>query len=189
MTTNPAEMLSPQRAYVYLAPVGTAAPEDVATALTASWINVGLTTPDSLSFSTEPEFEEVRSHQSDYETRRIQSTDSAALAVDLQQWNSHNVKAAFGGGEVTETTTGSGVFKYVPPAIGAREEKACIIQIEDGTKKYRWVFPRTLQVEGVELELTKGQGTNLALRMAVLGGDGTPPFYLLTNDEAFDPAP
>jgi hypothetical protein len=185
MTTNSSEILSPQRAYVYLGPVGTAAPADVDSELDPALVNVGLTSPDSLSVSTEPEFEEVRSHQSDYETRRIQSTDSAAVAVDLQQWNGHNLKAAMGGGSIVETSVGSGQYKYTPPRIGDRVEKMCVIEVIDGLKKYRWVFPRTLQIEGGELEMQKGQNTNLPLRMAVLGGDTTDPWYLLSNDPAF----
>lgn len=177
------EIFSAQRANIYLGEVGVAAPTDVETALDPGWVHVGLTSPDSLSISTEPEFEEVRSHQSDYETRRIQSTDSAAVGVDLQQWNSENFKSVFGGGEVTEVT--SGVYKYTPPAIGARTEKAALIEVIDGTKTYRWVFPRTMQIEGVELELQKGQNANLALRLAVLGGDGVDPWYLLTDDPSF----
>ena len=189
MSTDPDQILSAQRAYIYLAEVGTAAPVDVTAAPAAAWVNVGLTTPDSLSFSTEPQFETVQSHQSDYETRRIQSSDSAALAVDLQQWNAENLKAVFGGGTITEATPGSGVFKYVPPAIGTRKEKACMVEIVDGTRKYRWIYPRTLQVEGVQLELHKGSSTNLALRLAVLGGDDTDAWYVLSNDDSLDPTP
>lgn len=186
---DPDQILSAQRAYVYLAEVGTPAPADVTTAPAAAWINVGLTTPDSLSFSTEPQFETVQSHQSDYETRRIQSSESAALAVDLQQWNGTNLKSVFGGGTITEVVPASGTFKYVPPAIGTRKEKACMVEIVDGARKYRWIFPRTLQVEGVQLELHKGQNTNLALRLAVLGGDDTDAWYVLSNDESLQVTP
>lgn len=188
VTTNPAQMVSAQRAYIYLAPVGTAAPVDVTADLASPWKNVGLTTPDSLAFSTSPEFETIQSHQSDYETRRIQSTDSATLKVDLQQWNTDNFQAVYGGGDVAETSTGSGVYKFTPPKLGARTEKACVVEIIDGTKKYRWVYPRTLQVEGVELALQKGQGANLTLSLAILGGDDTDAWYLLSNDAAFAPA-
>lgn len=185
MTVNSQEIITPARAYVSLADVGVVAPIDAVVAPGVGWIGVGLTTPDSLSISTEPEFEEIQSHQSDYPTRRIQTTDSAAIAVDLQQWNAENLKAAYGGGTVTEVSPGPPpAYKFTPPKLGDRQEKAALIDVVDGTRRYRWVFPRVMQTEGVELELAKGQESRLALRLAVLGGDATEPWYMLSNDPA-----
>lgn len=189
MTINAQEILVPARAYVYLNDVGGVAPATSVEALDPTWINVGLTTPDSLSFSTEPEFEEVVSHQSDFPTRRMQTSESAAVAVDLQQWNAGNLVAAFGGGQVTQPdpTNTPEEYKFVPPALGGRQEKSAIIEVIDGTRNYRWVFPRVMQVEGVENELQKGQESRLPLRLAVLGDDGGEPWYLLSNDPAMAP--
>lgn len=187
MTINAQEILTPARAYVYLADVGVAAPVDSVVAPGTGWLSVGLTTPDSLSISTEPEFEEIQSHQSDYPTRRIQTTDSAAIAVDLQQWNENNLVSAYGGGAVTQPdpVASPANYKFTPPSLGGRQEKAALIDVIDGTRNYRWVFPRVMQVEGIELELSKGAESRLALRLAVLGGDATAPWYMLTNDAAF----
>lgn len=181
-TTNPNAIFIAGRAYMYLAPVGTTQPTDVATALAASWVPVGLFTGDSLSFSTEPQFEEVTSHQSDYPVRRFQTGDSATVSVDLQEWNSRNLISVFGGGSVT--SEGAGLYKYTAPTLGARTEVAVVIEAIDGTKKYRWGFPRCLQIEGVDLSLNKTQEARLPLRLAVLGGDAEAPFYFLTNDPA-----
>ncbi|MEQ7008467.1 hypothetical protein ABN028_20035 [Actinopolymorpha sp. B17G11] len=187
MTITPSEIVVPSRTYVYLAAVGSTAPADATTALAAPWVNVGLTTPDSLAFNTEPEFEEVTSAQSDYPTRRFQTSDAAAIECDLQQWNAANFQSVYGGGEIT-TITGPPInYKFTPPKVGDRTEKAAVIEVIDGAKHYRFVFPRAMQVEGVELELQKAQEGRLALRLAVLGGDGTDPWYLLTDDEAFNP--
>lgn len=192
---NSTQILVPSRAYVHVAPVGTPAPADETIALDPIWFNVGLTTPDSLSFSTEPEFEQVNTHQSDYPARRMQTSDSAAVSVDLIQWNKDNVTNAFGGGTVTQVKAATGTagqagyvpatYKFVPPVLGSRPEKSCIIEVIDGTKRYRWVFPRVQQVEGVSSELNKGSESRLPLRFAVLGDDTGAPFYLLTNDPAF----
>lgn len=173
------------RAYMYLATVGATAPADVSTAMSASWRPVGLFTPDSLSFSTEPQFEEVSSHQSDFPVRRFQTGDSATVSVDLQEWNEDNLVAVFGGGSVTQVS--AGLYKYEAPQLGARSEVAVVIEAVDGSKKYRWVFPRCLQVEGVDISLNKTQEARLPLRLAVLGGDATAPFYFLTNDPAVNP--
>ena len=56
-------------------------------ALDAAWVNVGHTTPDSLAFATEPEFEDVQSAQSDYPIRRFQTSESGSVSVDLLEWS------------------------------------------------------------------------------------------------------
>lgn len=187
MTINPAEIVVPGRTYVYLAPVGSTVPTDPVTAPTAPWVNVGLTTPDSLAFNTEPEFEEVQSAQSDYPTRRFQTSDAAAIEVDLQQWNAHNFMAVYGGGTITEVAGPPVHYKFTPPKVGERQETAGIVDVIDGTKHYRFVFPRCMQIEGVENQLQRTQEGRLPLRLAVLGGDETDPWYLLTDDPAFAP--
>jgi hypothetical protein len=181
------ELVVPGRTYVYLGNVGAVAPLDVTTPMSATaWANVGNTTADSLAFSTEPEFEELQSAQSDFPVRRFQTTDSATVAVDLMQWSATNFRAAFGGGTVTTTGTAPNIsYRFTPPRLGARKELACVIEVIDGDKRYRYVFPRTQQSEGVEMQLQKGAGSNLALRLGVVGGDAIDPWYLLTNDVAF----
>lgn len=182
--------LVPSRTHVYLAATGSTEPATSVDALDVAFKSVGNTTPDSLSFSTEPEFEEVQSAQSDFPIRRFQTSESGTISVDLLDWNDDNFIAVYGGGTVTEPdpTTNPGEFKFVPPALGGRQEKAAVVEIIDGTKHYRYVFPRTMQVEGVETELNKSSAASLPLRLAILGDDGVDPWYLLTDDPAFDPA-
>ena len=186
-TTDPTRILVPSRAYVYLGEVGTTAPADVTTALDPGFIHVGLTDPESLNLTTEPEFEEVLSHQSDYPVRKFQTSDAATLGVNLQEWSGRNFKSVFGGGAVTQVS--AGVYKYVPPTIGNRQEVAGVVEVRDGIKVYRWVLPRCFQEEGVELELQKTANSNLPLALSILGGDAVDPWYILTNDPAFTPDP
>ena len=185
------QILNPARARVYFNDVGGTAPTTSTEALDPTWINVGLTTPDSLSFTTEPEFQPINSHQSDYEVARIQTGDSAAVSVDLQEWNTDNLVFVFGGGTVTEPdeTTSPGEYKFTPPKLGARQEKSAIVEVINGTKTYRWVFPRVMQIEGVSSEFQKGQEARLPLRLAVLGDDASDPWYMLTNDANFQVTP
>lgn len=189
--TNSTEIMVPSRTRVWLAPVGTVVPVDCVTAPGTGWFDVGYTPEDSLTFATEPSFQEVRSAQSDYATRRFQVSDAASISVDLQQWNLQNMKAANGGGTVTEVTpaTTPATFKYVPPKVGERTELAALIDVEDGEKLYRYVCVRVFQNEGVQSQLHKGANSTLPLRLQVLGADAGDSFYLLTNDPAFDPGP
>jgi hypothetical protein len=187
MATNSARIVVAQGAHVYIAPTGTSAPASEVASPASAWVEVGLFTPDSLSFTSDPTFAEVNSHQSNYPTRRMQETDSATISVDLQEWSGANFQTVYGGGTLTTVTAGH--FKFAPPAIGARSEVSVLVDIQDGSKHYRYVIPRALQVEGVTQELQRGQEARLPLSLAVLGGDTGDPWYLLTDDTAFTPAP
>ncbi|MFE9993535.1 phage tail tube protein [Streptomyces avermitilis] len=189
-TTNNNEILIPQLSRMWLAPIGTVAPADATLTMPAGWYTVGLFTEDSLKFNSEPNFEQVRSAQSSYPTRTFQTTDAATVEVDLQQWSGRNFRAVYGGGSITAVTpSGGGAkhFKFAPPRIGGRTEIAACIEVIDGGKHYRYVIPRTMQMEGVSKELAKTKESVLPLRLAVQGGDETDAWYVLTDDPAFQP--
>jgi hypothetical protein len=188
MAGNSAQITIAQMARVYLAPVGTAAPADSTAVMATPWRDVGYFTPDSLQFATDPSFQEVKSHQSNYSTRRFQDADAASVQVDLQQWNGENFRAVFGGGTITPIVGTPTQYRFAPPSIGAREQVACIIEIIDGTKHYRRVIPACQQVEGVQQDMQKGQESILPLRLSVIGSDLGDPWYDLTDDPAFAPA-
>lgn len=164
-------------------------------AMPDDWREVGLFTADSLGWTTDPTFEEVRSHQSNYATRTFQTEDAASAEVDLQEWSGENFKAVYGGGTVTEVAAAPAAtpptilhWKFVPPKIGGRTNVAACIEIIDGLKHYRRIVPVCQQNEGVSQTFEKGSESTLPLRLKVLGSDIGDPFYDLTDDDAFDPA-
>jgi hypothetical protein len=191
MATNPSNITIAQVARVWLAAVGTAAPADSTTAMGVGWRDVGLFTPDSLSWASDLTMEEVRSHQSNYPTRRFQTEESATIEVDLQEWSGANFIAVYGGGTVEEITPAltPPQFKFTPPAVGGRETVAAVVELIDGTKHYRRIVPRAQQVEGVAQTYQRTSESLLPLRLSVLGSDVAAPFYDVTDDPSFDPAP
>ncbi|MFK0290734.1 hypothetical protein ACIQU6_09680 [Streptomyces sp. NPDC090442] len=188
-TANSNEIVVPSLTRVWLAQVGTTAPADATSAMPADWHAVGLTTEDSLKFNQEPSFEQVRSAQSSYPTRTFQTQDAATIEVDLQQWSGTNFVAVYGGGEITEVTAKDSKthYRFTPPRIGSRSEIAGCIEVIDGGKSYRFVVPRSMQMEGVNTELAKAKEAVLPLRLAVQGGDDTDAWYVITNDPSFAP--
>jgi hypothetical protein len=188
------EIVIAQMARVYLAPVGTPAPAGPAIVMPAAWREVGLFTPDSLAFATDPTFEEVASHQSLHATRRFQTADAASLSVDLQQWNGENFKAVYGGGTLETIAAVVGPpaipmhYRFSPPAIGGRTEVAAVVEIVDGLKHYRRIVPRCQQNEGVEQAFARTAESTLPLRLSVLGSDVGDPWYDLSDDPSFAPA-
>ncbi|MFD0353011.1 hypothetical protein ACFVHW_04565 [Streptomyces sp. NPDC127110] len=188
--TNSTQIVVPARTRIWLAPVGTVAPADATVAMPTGWYSVGLTTEDSLKFNEEPQFETVKSAQADFPSRTFQTSDSATIEVDLQQWNSTNFKAVFGGGTITEITPAGGAagskhYRFTPPRIGGRSEVATCIEVIDGPKVYRYIIPRAMQMEGVQTDLQKAKEAVLPLRLAVQGADDGDSWYLITNDPAF----
>ncbi len=194
MATDANKIVVAQMARVWLAPIGTAAPAGPAVVMPTGWREVGLFTPDSLSWSTDPSFEEVRSHQSNYPTRRFQTEDAASVSVDLQEWSAPNFIAVYGGGSVTSVAAVTGPpaipahYKFSPPGVGGRSGVAACIEIKDGLKNYRRMVPKCEQTEGVEQTFEKTSESTLPLRLAVLGSDVGDPWYDLTDDPAFAPA-
>jgi hypothetical protein len=189
MAGNKAQITVAQMARVFLAPVGTVAPADSTVVMPTGWRDVGYFTPDSLHFATDPSFEEVRSHQSNYPTRRFQTEDAATCEVDLQQWNGQNFMAVYGGGTITTITGTPSQYRFAPPAIGARTQVSAVIEIIDGAKHYRRVIPSCEQVEGVDQTFEKTSESILPLRLSVIGSDLGDPWYDLTDDPAFAPVP
>mgnify|MGYP001221570427 FL=1 len=184
---NASNIFVAQMARVWLAPVGTSAPTGPTGVMPDGWREVGLFTPDSLSWATDPSFEEVRSHQSNFPTRRFQTEDAATAEVDLQEWTADNFKAVYGGGTVSQVS--AGVFRDAPPAIGGRSEVAACIELIDGPRAYRRMVPRCEQAEGVEQTFERTSESTLPLRLSILGSDIGDPWYDLTNDPAFAPEP
>lgn len=181
-----------QMARVWIAPVGTAAPDGPSITMPTGWFDVGFFTPDSLQFTTAPAFNAVQSHQSAYRTRSIQTEDAATIQVNLQEWSAANFKTVYGGGQITEITPSGGgtpYFKFTPPSLGGRGQVAACVEISDGATYFRRIVPRSEQVEGVTIQLQKTQEATLPLRLTVLGSDVAAPWYDLTNSAAFDPTP
>ncbi|GAA2411813.1 hypothetical protein GCM10010404_82170 [Nonomuraea africana] len=182
----------PQQARLWLAPVGTTAPDGPAPTMPDGWYDVGLFTPDSYNWKTDPKFEETRAHQSNYAVRRWQTEDAATIEVNLLEWTLSSFRAVYGGGTIEKVTPsggGAAYYKFTPPSIGGRTEVAACIELADGTRKLRRMVPRAQQVEGVEQSFEKTSASTLPLRMSVLGGDIGAPYYDMMNGEwaAFAP--
>jgi hypothetical protein len=190
VAANNANIMVPGMARLYLAPVGTVAPIDATVALAATWRDVGYFTPDSLELTDNPDFNEVRSHQSNFPTRRFQVAETGSLNVDLQEWSSSNFIAVYGGGTITTIAGTPTQYKFTPPAIGGRTAVAAIAELIDGTKSYRVVVPNCQMTEAVRHQFNKTAASILPLRLAINGSDVAPPWYLYAaGDAAFAPVP
>lgn len=175
----------PGTATFWLGPVGTTQPADETAAPGTGWKDAGLTSEDGTSFAGNPTFGEIRSHQSAYATRVFKSTDSATLAVVLQDFKVSNLIAALGGGTATVTTAGH--YKYVPPNGTSSTPTAAMFDFSD-TYAYRLIIPKCRVRSGVNIPLNRTAAATLPLNLEVEGAENTDAWILLTDDPLFDPA-
>jgi hypothetical protein len=171
---------------VYVAPVGTTLPSTPTSSLDSAFVDLGYTSEDGVTLNFAKNSEDINVWQSAFPVRKIGTGFEASAAFTLRQWNAETISLAFGGGTVAETSTG--VYTYTPPDVSEMDERAAVIEWQDGTKSYRWVIARCTVSEGVETNLVRTGAADLPIALAVLGDDAGDPWYLVTDDPSFEPA-
>lgn len=170
---------------VWVAPVGTAAPADESAVPGAGWVDLGYTSEDGATVTDSKTLEVIPVWQLFYPARRMVTARDFTVGFALRQWNGDTVKLGFGGGEITEPTANH--FKYTPPDPSEVDDRAFMLDWADDTKNYRLVVPRAVTGESVETNIVRSAAADLPITMGVIGSDGVTPWYLLTDDPAFDP--
>lgn len=160
-------------------------PTDIDAALSGDFLELGAITEDGSRLRSNTSWKTFGAWHTRFPFRKVRETREATAAFVLRQWNRENFILANGGGTVTTTANG---FKYTPPDESAPEDlRALIISWEDGDKHYRVVFPRGMVSEGFEVDLTLTDLSNIPITFeAQPEDDGDEPWYLLTDDPAFD---
>lgn len=186
MPTDVDEVVVAGDASVYVAPVGTTGPTDIATALNAAFIDLGFTSEDGIEMTPGVEINEIRAHQALYPVRRVVTGRTLELGFTLLQWNETSVKLAFGGGTVTTTPGPPIYYTYTPPdADDDPDYRALVLEWADGTKDYRLHVPRALVSDVSSITLARADAAGLPLTFSVVATDGAQPFTLLTDDPAW----
>lgn len=182
---NADELVVAARGNIQLAPLGTTLPEDLGD-LDASFEDLGLVDENGSSISYAEARQDIMSWQVPTAVRRIVTGRDFSATYALQQFNSPNVKLAFGGGEWTEPTTG--VFRYDPPDDDdPLAEYSQVIDFYDGDRHGRFVIPRGAVNEDVQTSLVRSAASVLPVAFKALdAGDlADSNWYFLSNDDAF----
>jgi hypothetical protein len=174
---------------VYVAPVGTALPTNIAGALNAAFKELGYVSEDGITFTNGQEVEDILAWQSFYPLRKVITSKTTSVQFVLRQWNEDTVKLAFGGGTISRT---AGITTYTPPDPSTLDERAMIITWIDGSENYRLVIPRGLVTGEVESNVVRSAAADLPISfdvtpsgIAVAGQLATQPWYLITDSTAF----
>lgn len=186
MTTKTAdEIVVGANGTLYVALVGSAIPATIADPLDADWIDLGFASEDGVAWTDGKTIKPLRGWQSFYDLRRIITAREGMLKYGLIQWSGDNFRLAFGGGTITESAPGSGLYEYTPPDPEEIDERAQAIEWQDGAKNYRLIFPKGMVTENVETTIARTDMAMLPITFSLLGEDGVEPFRLQTDDPAF----
>lgn len=172
---------------IYVAPVGTAEPADVATAWPAGWVDLGYASEDGVTVTDSKTLERIPVWQLFYPARLIITERDFRVAFSLRQWNTSTVRLAFGGGTVTDTA-GAAPYTFTPPAPGAIDDRALGVEFIHGAFTYRLVVPRGMVTDDVESQLVRTAAADLPITFGVIGQAGADPWFLMSDDPAMAPA-
>jgi len=171
---------------VFVAPVATAEPASISIALDAAFIDIGFVTEDGATFLDGKTIEDITVWQLFYPARKLITAKEASLAFVLSQWSETVLPLAFGGGATVLDVASE--FSYTPPAPGVPDERAMILEWQDGTKNYRLIIPRGLVTENVETNIVKTGAAEIPITFGIVGSAAGTPWYIQTDDPALDPA-
>lgn len=180
------ELVVASNGQIYVAPVGTAMPATTTEALNIAFIGLGYLTEDGLSQSITPEVTGFRAWQEQQDVRRERKAQAAQWKGALEQWNETNIVLAFGGGSMTESP--SGTFRYVLPKAGdALDERAYVIDAQDGDRNIRMLIARANITEAVETTFKADELAVLPITIDALAptGGGDAVVFLFDDDVAF----
>jgi len=166
---------------LYVAPVGTTAPTDVTTAWAAAWKDVGYLEEDGASFGVSYDTSTKNSWQSLDPTNYVRTGRASTLKATLKQWNQVNFPIAFGGGTMTETSLGSGIYKYDAPTGASIDYRAVGLQVTDGTKIGRLVIPKVMVTEMDDVAFQRGEEATMGITFGVVATGTAAAFTFLGN--------
>ena len=171
--------------HVYVAPVGTAPPASLSTAVdTDDWTEVGHISDAGPRFSFGKSRSPVSSWQSFPDpVANLKGAAPSTVSYDLLQWNGANIAYALGdSGEWADD--GGGDYSYEPGEVGEVDERALIVEATDGEFNYRWIFPRTENQANVDFALTGSALAPLPVVATILKPDTGKSFGIQTDDPA-----
>jgi hypothetical protein len=168
---------------IWVAPVATALPTSP-TAAPTGFTDLGYVSEDGVTATDSKTLEPIPVWQLFYPARRVVTERDFMVAMVLRQWSKATTELAFGGATVTEPSPG--VYRLTPPDPAFIDERAMLVDWADGNKHYRLVLPRGMVTENVETQLVRTAASDLPVTFGILGSDTEDPWYLLTDDPAFE---
>jgi hypothetical protein len=166
---------------LYSAPLATAMPTTVATALPIAWVDLGYVSEDGLALTPNATVQDVKAWQTQYAVRRMTTDREFVSKFKLEQRNSDTLQLAFGGGSVV---VASGVSTYTPPAGFETFERSFVLEVRDGTIIDRWLLYRGFPSISGDIVFKRDEATMFELEIGALADAAENVWKLVSNDPA-----
>ena len=131
---------------LYIAPIGSTEPDDLATAWDAAWTELGYTDEGS-SVGGEQSFENVMVAEELEPITLLPTTRSLTVSFALAELTAANLAVAFNGGTVD--TPSGGLVTFEPGDAGT--VTPVMIGWESDDALERWIFRRCIQVGSLDI--------------------------------------
>lgn len=186
MTLDAAEVRSFPFGHGYVAPVGTAFPDEIDDPVDLDlWAELGHLSEAGPRFSFGKNLTPQASWQSrGRPVRNLRGAQPITVSFDLLQWNRNNTVYALGdSGSWAESSPGSGLWTYTPGSEGDVDERALIVEAVDGDFNYRFCFARTENQAGVDFAWTGTALAPLPIVATVLEAPNEGAPYIIQSDD------
>lgn len=164
---------------IYVGPVGTAGPTNIATALNAAFKATGFTSEDGVTITPSQDVNEIRVWQSQYPARRVVTGRTLEAQFNAMEWTQETVKMVFSGGTFVDTAGPPAYTTYTPPATADIYERALVIETVDGAKVQRLHIPRVMVSDVGDIQWVRADAAALPITLALVAADATTPFTLI----------
>ena len=167
---------------VWVAPVGTALPDDVTTPLNAAFESVGYISEDALVEALSITQELLRAWQRPIGLRTLTTEVAWTFQFGMLETSPLVLDLYYGG---AETTVDTGVAATAIKAWPTSSRKAMVIEIEDGDVITRYAIPVVEIGEREEVNHTNTEGTIWGVTVNVMGSSLDEMGFRYTNDPTF----
>lgn len=166
MAEDSAQILVLAAGDVYVAPYGATAPTGATAALSNEFKKLGYIDDAGPSFTPSTTSSNITGWQSPYPLSVRITGRVLDMAFTLMQLTEESLALAFGGG--TWTGTPGGTRTWDPPAASANDQRAVVIEAQDGAKSIR-VYVPLAQVSSVgAITFTKDQPASVPITMSAV---------------------
>lgn len=167
---------------VFLAPIGTALPADLADP-PAAWDNIGYLEeggPTPTGFNRDKT--SLYAWNSNTPLRTSYAPSEPSIDFTLLQVSEDTLAIYFGGGTTTPGVAGA-ASSYVAPESSTPQPYAMLLDWFDGGIMYRWAIPNTTIAASGDMTLTREQFLQMPVSASILApSGGGAPFTLLWGD-------
>ena len=165
------------------APVGTALPTDLNSALNAAFKDSGYISSDGISMSTDYSTKDITEANGASVRKLLEKFDGTIKYTELEM-SERSATRAFGKESVTATAATNAHGNQLKIAIGARlpEARSWVFKMKDGAAKMMIIVPRGQAIPPSDTNFQSSDAISLAIEMQCQPDAQGNSIYILTDD-------